>query len=223
MKILTIIGGSVVGLVVIGVLALGFLGFVPGLSDLLGTNKPRDLGVRYTDADYLSALAKIPGHTITNAEDVCITCPFVSRGSVPVDSTFTQAEFTAHLNKLNSKKGPLRDVQVKFNADGTVETSGLMKDPRLTAPVYVKGRLVSTSDRGVTLDVQSVEVGRLGVGSSEAEQAEQLANQAVANFFNQNSGMSVESLQVQDGHMKFKGTFPAEIIGDPNAQPASIG
>jgi hypothetical protein len=42
-------------LVLIPILVLGFLGFMPIVSDIMGTNRPRDLGVKYTDADYLSA------------------------------------------------------------------------------------------------------------------------------------------------------------------------
>ena len=46
-------------LVVVGVLAVGYLGFLPGVSDAMGTNKPVDLGVKPTPADLDSARRKL--------------------------------------------------------------------------------------------------------------------------------------------------------------------
>ena len=46
-------------IIVVGaVLLLGYLGFIPGLSTIFGSDKPRDLGVKYTYADYVSAAQK---------------------------------------------------------------------------------------------------------------------------------------------------------------------
>jgi len=50
---------AVVVVMVIGVLALGYLGFVPGLSEALGANKPRDLGVISTTSDLENANVKL--------------------------------------------------------------------------------------------------------------------------------------------------------------------
>jgi len=43
--------GIILLVVIAAVLVLGFLGFIPGVSALFGANKPRDLGVKYTEAD----------------------------------------------------------------------------------------------------------------------------------------------------------------------------
>lgn len=40
------------------VLFLGYSGFIPGVSALFGSNKPRDLGVNYTETDRASAREK---------------------------------------------------------------------------------------------------------------------------------------------------------------------
>ncbi len=206
--------------VVLIILAVAYLGFFPGLSGLMGSDKPRDLGVKYTSKDYDSALAKIPGFKMTNANDWCITCPYVSKGSVPVDTEITQEEFTANLNKQT--KGPIKDAQVKFNKDGTIEGSGLLNIPQLNAPVYIKGKLDQVSDKLVTFKLDYVEVGRLGMGGDQLAKAQDVLNMVSGDFFNKNSGLSVDSLAIEDGKVKFKGTYPEEIAGIPGSQPAEF-
>jgi len=45
MKFLKGLAIAIGALVIIAVLVLGYLGFVPGVSNIFGSNKPRDLGV----------------------------------------------------------------------------------------------------------------------------------------------------------------------------------
>ena len=213
------VGGIVA---VLGVVGAGAAGVVPGLSSLMGTASPRDLGVRYTQADYESGLAKIPGHTVSNPEYMCVTCDYRSSGSVPADATFTQEEFTAQLDTLNSKKGPIKDWQVRFNDDGSVESSALVKYDMLRVPVYVKGRVDDYSSRRVELNVEDVEVDGIGLSGSRTREATDLANEFVQDFFVRNPGLSVEQLDVGSGEVHFKGTFPEEMEGDPNVVPESL-
>ncbi|MEM0359752.1 MAG: hypothetical protein QXK06_00260 [Candidatus Diapherotrites archaeon] len=218
--------GKIIGLIVLlGILAiavLAFLGFLPVVSDLIGTAKPKDLGVRYSEADYQSGLAKMKGHSVKNAEYLCITCDYVSKGSIPAEGTFTQEEFTAQMNKMNSKKGPLKDIQVKFNADGSMEASGRITDPRLTTTVYIKGRIASYSQKSVRLSLEKIEASQVALSGEQAEQVQGIVNGAISDFFNKNPGLSIESLSIGNGSIHFKGTFPQEIEGNPNVVPKEI-
>jgi hypothetical protein len=49
---------GVVAIVVISVIVLGYLGFVPGVSNIFGSNKPEKLGTTFTQQDYQSAITK---------------------------------------------------------------------------------------------------------------------------------------------------------------------
>jgi len=220
-------GGAVLGFaaaavifILIIALAIAYFGFFPGLSDLMGTNKPRDLGVKYTNSDYNNALAKIPGFQLVDGDAWCLTCPYVSSGSVPVDTEITQEEFTANLN--HPAKDVFKDAQVKFNADGTIETSALLDVPQLQAPVYAKGRLDKVSSGSVTFKLESLEVGRLGVGGDQLVQAQDALNTVTQDFFAKNPGLSVDTLQVEDGKVKFKGTYPQQMQGIPGSVPAQF-
>jgi len=46
-------------IVAIVVLVGGYLGFIPGVSGLFGSDQPRDLGAAYTEADLASGQAKL--------------------------------------------------------------------------------------------------------------------------------------------------------------------
>ena len=75
------------------VLALGYLGFVPGVASLFGSDKPRDLGIKATAADLQSAnsndkITKIPGLSVKSAT--------MSNGSVKFDGTLPATEATVH-------------------------------------------------------------------------------------------------------------------------------
>lgn len=214
-----IIGAGIIGLVILGVLVLAYLGFVPILSDLMGTNKAKDLGVTYSEANYASGLDKVPGAIVLNPQYLCATCPYTSSGSVAVNTNFTQEEFTAMMNKRNSQVGPLRDAQFKFNADGTVEGSGILIDPRVSGPVYVKGKIDSASGRNATLKLDYAEIGKLPLTGDQAKIAEQLANDIIQKTFAQNPGLSITDISIEEGKINFNGTLPKEVTGDPNVVP----
>jgi hypothetical protein len=131
MKFLLGCGLAIAVIVIAAVLVLGYLGFVPGVSNLFGSNKPKDLGVTYTQADYNSAHARNgTTHSILPAG----TAPENSikfSGSHPVNTIYTQAEINAEINDRDWEYYPLKDCQLRINADNTVEFSGLVITSRL--------------------------------------------------------------------------------------------
>lgn len=114
MKTLYIILGSAA---LVLLLVAGYLGFVPGLSGLLGASTPRDLGVQATEEHYASMSQKL-GRTIEtlpgDAED-----SLQFRGSHPVDIALSSEEFTAARQHAAYKHSPLsRDFQARFHEAG---------------------------------------------------------------------------------------------------------
>ena len=116
-------------LVIVVVLVLGYLGFVPGVSNIFGSNKPRDLGVTYTAADYASAHARNgTTHTVLPAGSVP---SIIFSGSHPVNTVYTQAEINALINDRQWSNYPLKNCQLKINPDNTMEFSGTLITDRL--------------------------------------------------------------------------------------------
>jgi hypothetical protein len=108
------------GLIIVGILAIAYLGFIPFLSDVMGTNKAADLGVKYTAADSTSASDKF--NTLMNTP-----------GGATV--TLTDSELTALINDKASKSSniPLDNTQVRINSDGTLDVTGNLDMGKLQA------------------------------------------------------------------------------------------
>ena len=106
MKFLKGLAITIGALVIIAVLVLGYLGFVPGVSNIFGSNKPKDMGVTYTTADYASAHARNgTTHSVLPAGSV----PSITfSGSHQVNTVYTQAEINALLNNRQWTNYPLR-------------------------------------------------------------------------------------------------------------------
>ncbi len=111
--------GIVLIVMTIIVLVLGFL--FPGL---LWT---KDLGIKYTDADYQSVLAKldyikdaIP--TGDSRDDYAYTYGKTTN----IETEFTSAEITAFINTDRPSYYAVKNVQVRINSDGTIDASGIV-------------------------------------------------------------------------------------------------
>lgn len=172
--------------VLVVVLALGYLGFIPGLSNLMGTNKPRDLGIKYTEADRTSARGKSQVVYETLPPDTPPEKSHQTSGSRPIKTEFSSAEMTALMNNRPWKYWPYGNVQVKFNADGSGEISGvLIKDrvPAYTAAIgipkeavnlamkllpnkpvfYVKGKAALVDNKVFLFEPQTFQLGRISM------------------------------------------------------------
>jgi hypothetical protein len=185
----------------------------------MGANKGRDLGVKYSKADYASGLAKVPGATVLNPEALCVTCNYTSSGSVPVNTSFSQEEFTAMMNERNSTKGPLKDAQFKFNSDGTVEASGTITDPRVSGPIYLKAKIDEAIGKSAKLSVDYAEVKNIPIPTDQLKMVEDIANQAIADTFAKNPGLNIKNIKIINGHLVFEGDLPKDVVGDPNVVP----
>ncbi|VVA43468.1 conserved hypothetical protein [Candidatus Roizmanbacteria bacterium] len=105
------------------ILGLGYIGYIPAVSKLLGTNKPKDLGVRYTEQDRVEARAKSNIEWTTLPSSTSDEQSIQRFGRHNVDTNWTSAQMTALMNNPPWKYWPYNNAQVKFNADGSAEIS----------------------------------------------------------------------------------------------------
>jgi len=147
---------------------------------------PRDLGVTYTQEDLQSGRAKggviletLPANT--RPEDSWQTF-----GSQEVKAEFSSAEITAIMNNRPGVYYPYKNVQVKFNADGSGEISGQLVKSRIPTyaatfdapkvavdfvmkflppdPVfYLKGRASLVDNNVGIFEPQKLEIGRVPI------------------------------------------------------------
>jgi hypothetical protein len=228
----------VILIILIPVLVLGYLGFVPGLSDLMGSNKPRDLGVRYTQADLNSLMAK------NGVQDVVLPPTSNPAGSLryegtkPLKNSFTQEELTARMaDNEKVKYNPLSEPQLRINADGTAEMSGkidldMIEDSATAFNVpdytvqeavpyidkvkainpnpafYGKGKIV-IKDNQISLDMQKAEIGRTPIPLDQLPMDR--ITSGMEDMMGLVPGLNVKSLTFEDGKMSFDGNVPAKV------------
>jgi hypothetical protein len=131
MKLLKLLFLLILLLLIFFVFFLGYLGFVPGLSSILGTDKPKNLGIKYNQADLKSVRSKsqLEYKVLPDNPSPALTRQFTGKRNVTAQ--FTSAEITATMNNQPWKYWPYKDVQVKFNSDGSGEISGIFLKDRL--------------------------------------------------------------------------------------------
>ena len=211
----------------------GYLGFIPGVSSVFGSDKPRDLGVKVTLEDSKKAqemtgviMAELPSNTP-------ISQSIKLEGKKEVKVTFDDVSGSAIMNNRPWKYYPFYNVQVKIHPDGTIESSGMInmdkalqymeslgfatadvkkamsdyKIPFMNMPYYIKGKGEVVNNK-VTLNVDSVQAGRLSIPSSIVSQNQGRAAEVVESAINRLSGFYARSLKVENGKVVFDGTMP---------------
>jgi hypothetical protein len=228
---------SIGSLIAIAILILGYYGFVPGLSTFLGATEPRDLGVRYTEQDLLSANQKLGVGWLMLAASDDPKSTFSLQGTKRTETQFTQEELTALMadNDRRWKYYPVSDTQVRFNSDGTVETSGRLnrdildkyadatdlpaeyRDPitrcgkyLLVNPrFYTKGKL-SVEKGKVTSSVEEIEIGRVKIGDDQLKSNPGWGNGLIEDRL-QTAGITADAVSFTNGGMFFSGSVPEKV------------
>lgn len=122
-KVLKILLKIIIPILII-IIIFGYLGFVPIISDILGTNKPKDLGVKFTEKDFESARKKTGVTYEVLKGDIKPEESLKYSGKRSVKMELTSSELTALIYERKWKYYPFKKWTVKINEDDTVETSG---------------------------------------------------------------------------------------------------
>ena len=207
--------------VLTSVAVLGYLGFVPGLSDVI--TPPRDLGIRYSEADLLTAYDKAGRYTYTLPNG-----SVVINYSGEIDTQFTNEEISALVTLHPRTYNPIKDAQFKFNDDGTIESSGKLDTKylaefsdrfKLRIPdeatdalknmpgsprFYIKGT-GSVMDDDADFEVEELEIGRLQVPVEDAGNG---LEDATENYIDSMDDAHLTSATIEDGALQFDGMFP---------------
>lgn len=222
-------------IVITALLAVVFAKVAPGILNSVGLT-PKDLGVKWTDADYTSILSK----TDIKADDPPVDTNRtkwndVFKGRKNVDWTLTEGEITAWLNEApHPGYWPFKDLQFKIYPDNIVEASMSMDSavimtwPEVTdflpgdiksfvshlpmaIPLYVKGKIEFTGPRQA--DIHLTQAVAEGFAFPDLEGNDQV-NQVLENIINGMLGkidqINVSGFTTADGSLTLKGTWYEE-------------
>lgn len=199
-------------LVVLGLIAALV---VTGLVVISKAAKPRDLGVRYTEKDYWSAVEKagVKLNEVPDAETWGKT-DVVYSGSKKIDATFTEAEVSALFSYSHQSGWPVSDAQVRFTGGNGVEVSAVVEYAGAKYPVYVQGT-AGISGKTMTGSITDAEVlGRhapsqyYGAGASYALG---FINSRLARL----TGLDITTAEVTPEGLHLVGTVPANAERTP--------
>jgi hypothetical protein len=220
MKQLVMVISVLVGLVLIAFLVAGyFLGNVPVASALLGTNKPKDLGVKITTANVYAGLKDFRVPTTVKELEAIQKNP---KSYTAVKTSLTQDEISSLLALGDIPDFPLRATQIKLGANGSIQASGVLDIEKLqkclramgasgdvmdrvmgfvkTAKFinfYADGNLAITNNR-LSGDIKSMKLGNIGVPDGLLQKNEASIRDFVSNSLSK-GGYNIRKLTISEG------------------------
>ncbi len=196
---------------------------------------PRDLGVKYTQADYTKTHQEIGTEVIPISATTTIKDTLQFSGKKESKVSLNSSEVTAYLNADKYVYAPLSNVQIKINPDGTGEASGILNIKNfityvsLTTPTadvqkaiekfhinanptfYAKGTLVVTNNQ-VNFNIFSLEIGRILVPQKYVGENIGALNDYATKKLNSIPNLQVRSLTLTDSKVNLDATVPEKVM-----------
>ncbi len=209
-------------LILIPVGVLTYLGLVPSLSSYV--TKPIDLGIK-TDKSLVSSFESKYGEQNATSK-------------VKLDVNLTSEEITSIFAVWEDRDVyfPLKNVQVRFNQDGTGEASGYLKIGTAISlaknlgysdqdiekgkeyikyvsgdlPFYVKGTGGMTSNQ-LSINPSTFQLGRVTVPDSITSPAAKAVGDMINRRIKQIGGADIQDASFKNGSFHLSGTVPSTI------------
>lgn len=198
--------GLIILLVILGIIV--YVGY--GLF-AMRSNNVKDLGVRYSMQDYSDAVSKNAGVDVVSPEKIYLGSNFTTEGTHEINQTFTDAQISAIQNYSNESAGPFKNVQIHFIGNDIVEASAFIKDPRVNAPVYVKGSVKQTGPKSFSLATDQITVGSFSVPSAIRSQIDSGFVEYVNKILESIDGLDIKSISIENGKVNFIGNVPSKV------------
>jgi hypothetical protein len=216
---------------------MGYLGFVPGISHLFGSDRPVTLGVIYSHADYDSFVRLAQTKIIISGDKGLPRSNLKFSGQIKLNQAFSQGEVSARINYSLWKYMPISDFQIRFLENDYLEFSGNLKTDRLdgfiksfttpdftgnpinnclkilelipnSIPIYIKAA-VSYRDNVVLIKTAKVVIGKVNFPLDQID-FDAFINEVTEKIVDKIPGFYVDSVNFSGGRMNFVGLVPAE-------------
>ena len=198
--------------------------------------KPKALGISYTPKDLEQIKQKVAVTFAPLPAGQTATKTIIVSGAHPVDQNFTSAELTAAASNRHNDYAyfPFRNVQIRVNADGTVEGSGTInyqdtvnylltlgvsqkditegtakyKIPNANLPVYLKtSGAITNNDSQINFNAASI--ANINVPENLIKEFQPAVNALIESVIkSRQPSYNIEKLEVVNGQIHFKGTAP---------------
>lgn len=214
-----LIGIVVVLLVVlavpVGAVAWSGVVQVPVVSSVLGMDHARDLGMQQDRPAFEAFCEQFGIERPSAPENYTLGSRHDWSGSVPVDGVISEAALGS-LREFNSPNPYLSGINFRIH-DGYVEMAAFVKSVPgypISGPVYGQFSIARTGPHSVSLDITQLQFGNIGVPGDMVKQAKDGLNTYV-NATIVKAGITIDALELREGGIYFKGTWPKTITADP--------
>ena len=134
-------------------------------------------------------------------------------GSVQIDDTITEGAIAAR-PEFTAPNPNFNQIQFRIH-ENSVEMSAMVNVPGYPAsgPVYAQFSIAVTSPHSVALDFSQLQFGRIGVPGNVVETVKARVNEYVNQRLLE-MGVTIDTLELHEGAIRFKGTWPKTITAD---------
>jgi hypothetical protein len=197
-------------------LVVSYLGIaqVPVLSSAFGMDKARDLHM-VKDSAALDAFTSKWGIELPSPKaNYTLGSKHHYSGTVQVDDTISESALAA-LPEYSAPNSHISQIQFRIH-EGEMELAAFVNVPGYPAsgPVYTRFSISATSSSTVALDFSELDFGRIGVPGNVVNQAKTTI-EAYLNKKIIETGVTIDTLELHEGAIRFKGTWPRTITADP--------
>jgi len=213
----------IVGMVAAAVVAVSWLGLaqVPVLSATFGMDHARDLQMPSDRVAFESFCDQYGITRPSPTQNYTLSSKHHWSGGVTVDGVITEAALGS-LREFHTANSHFSQIQFRIHS-GYVEMAAFVNVPGypITGPVYGRFSISRTSSKSVTIDISQLDYGRVGVPGNVVDQA-QTALDTYVNETVLEAGITIDALELREGGIYFKGTWPKTITADapnPDAVP----
>jgi hypothetical protein len=209
----------VLAILAIPVGAAGWSGVVqvPIVSGVFGMDHARDLGMQQDRAEFEAFCAEFGIERPSAPANYTLSSPHHWAGSVAIDGVLTEAALGS-LREFNSANPYLDGVNFRIH-DGYVEMAAFVKGIPgypFSGPVYGQFSIERTGPKSVGVNISQLEFGHIGVPGNYMTEAEDklgsYLNKTIAT-----AGITIDAVELTEGQIHFKGTWPKTITADPPA------
>lgn len=206
----------ILGILVAAAVAVSWLGLaqVPIMSAAFGMDHARDLGMPSDRAAFETFCDHYGIERPSPAENYTLSSKHHWSGSVAVDGEISEAALGS-LREFTTANSHFSQIQFRIH-DGFVELAAFVNVPGypISGPVYGQFSISRTGPKSVSIDISQLDFGRVGVPGDIVNQA----TTALDTYVNKTileAGITIDSLELREGAIYFKGTWPKTITADP--------
>jgi len=203
--------------VILSLAAASGMVYVPGLTELMGTDEAVDLGVEVNPVIF-DELIEEQGVTLNDPVSAyTLTSNIQYSDTSPMDMSLSSSQLSSYLQATNND-GPLKDIQLKLGNNNQAQMSAYIDLNEMgynfRGPVYAEGSFEKVDDSSIQVDISSAKVGLLPIPESSTVQGEEEIENLINSHLAKMPGLNIETLEVEDGNLNFKGDFPrtADVV-----------